>query len=91
MRIFLSFFSLFLSRARTRISLSLACNLKFTGICILLCRYKLYCYVYVMYLSYLINIIGSVIERVSVYWHKVSFTSGSFSFLDASFFNIAES
>ncbi len=32
-------------------------------------------------LSYLINIIGSVIERVSVYWHKVSFTSGSSSFL----------
>ncbi len=36
----------------------------------------------VMYLSYLINIIGSVIEQVSVYWHKISFTSGSYSFLD---------
>ncbi len=38
-----------------------------------------------------IPIIGSVIERVSVYWHTVSFTSGSYSFLDAYFFNIAAS
>ncbi len=42
-------------------------------------------------ISYLINIIGSVIERVSVYWHKFSFNSGSYSFLDASLFNIAAS
>ncbi len=36
-----------------------------------------------MHLTYLINVIGSVKERVSVYWHKV--TSGSYTFLDASF------
>ncbi len=35
----------------------------------------------VIHLSYLINILGSVLERVSVYWHKVSVTSGSYSFL----------
>ncbi len=33
-------------------------------------------------------IIGSVIERVSVYWHKVSFTSGSYSFLGAYFLTL---
>ncbi len=79
--------SLSLSRAWISLSLSrtIARNLKFTGICILLCRYKLYCYVYVMYPSYLINIIGSVKEQIPVYLHKVSFTSGSYSFLDASF------
>ncbi len=35
----------------------------------------------VIHLRYLINILGSVLERVSVYWHKVSVTSGSYSFL----------
>ncbi len=39
-------------------------------------------------LSLLINIIGSVIEWVSVYWHTVSFTSGSSYFLDAYFFTL---
>ncbi len=40
-----------------------------------------------MYLSYLINIIESVIERVSVYWHTVRFTSGSY-YLDAAFLTL---
>ncbi len=39
----------------------------------------------VMYRSYRINTIGSVIERVSVYWHKQLHLRQLFFFLDASF------
>ncbi len=36
-----------LSLSRNSLSLATERNLKFTGLCILLCRYKLQCYVYV--------------------------------------------
>ncbi len=41
-----------------------------------------------MHSSYRINIIGSVIERVFSYWHKVASLQAAIPFLEAFFYNI---